>query len=173
MPFEPEYRGLKKKEQAAKSEPLPPKSSVPSKTSQGKGSSRKATGLSPVPERSATRPKSDPLGIPPVVNRRMVGRAAWFCGIPTVTGVIGLVGSFAVVSNHLFPLPNTAVVLLSMACFGAGVLGLSYGVLSASWEPDRVGSWWGWAEFSRNFGYLKTAWQERNQQQKSKKGTPS
>jgi hypothetical protein len=93
-----------------------------------------------------------------------------------MTGVVGLVGSYAVVSNHLFSLPNTAVVLLSMACFGTGVLGLSYGALSASWEPERVGSWWGWAEFNRNFGYLRTAWQERNQgrrEQQDKKGKPS
>ncbi|MEL6937157.1 MAG: photosystem II biosynthesis protein, partial [Cyanobacteria bacterium J06607_17] len=37
---------------------------------------------------------------------------------------------------------------------GLGVLGLSYGVLSASWQEDEAGSLLGLTEFSINFRRL-------------------
>jgi hypothetical protein len=63
-----------------------------------------------------------------------------------------------VVSKGLFDLPNTAVLLVSMGCFGLGVLGLSYGVLSASWDEEVSGSTLGWEEFNTNFGRMREAW---------------
>jgi hypothetical protein len=60
-------------------------------------------------------------------------------------------------------MPNTLVVLVSMAFLGTGVLGLTYGALSASWEEGRVGSWFGWQEFQQNFGNLREAWKAQRQ----------
>ena len=38
--------------------------------------------------------------------------------------------------------------------FGGGLLGISYGLLSASWDPNREGSFWGWTEFRANLGMI-------------------
>ena len=103
------------------------------------------------------------MDIPEVVNRRLVRRAALFCGIPTALGVLTFIVSYILVSQHIVALPNTVVVLVSMLFFGMGVLGLSYGAISASWDEDRVGSWWGWQEFVRNFAILRNAWQEQKE----------
>ncbi len=88
-----------------------------------------------------------------------------FCGIPTALGVSTFFASYFIVVNGVFDLPNSAVVLMSMACFGLGVIGLSYGVLSASWEEDIPGSLIGLGEFKTNLGRMTAAWRDaRNQQ---------
>ncbi|PHV63853.1 PAM68 family protein [Cyanobacterium aponinum] len=104
-------------------------------------------------------------GIPEVVSKRMVRRMAVFSGIPTAMGIFSFFAFYAIVSQEWFKIPNTAVLLVSMGLFGLGVLGLSYGILSTSWDEERVGSWWGWSEFVLNFGRFTSAW--RNNRQKS------
>ncbi len=108
-------------------------------------------------------PSSDDLGIPEEVNRRMIRRAAIFCGIPTGLGITTFFVSYILVSKHILDLPTSAVVLLSMLFLGIGVVGLSYGAISASWDEGRVGGWWGGEEFSKNFGYLSGAWKSQQQ----------
>jgi hypothetical protein len=98
--------------------------------------------------------------IPEVVSRRMISRIALFCGVPTFLGIATFFVSYLIVSKGLFELPNTAVLLVSMGCFGLGVLGLSYGVLSASWDEEVSGSSLGWQEFTTNFGRMRAAWRE-------------
>ncbi|MGB3267426.1 MAG: PAM68 family protein [Microcoleus sp.] len=96
--------------------------------------------------------------IPEVVSKRMISRIALFCGVPTLLGISTFFVSYLIVSKGLFDLPNTAVLLVSMGCFGLGVLGLSYGVLSASWDEEVSGSSIGWEEFNTNFGRMREAW---------------
>jgi hypothetical protein len=55
-----------------------------------------------------------------------------------------------------------------MLFLGLGVLGLSYGAISASWDVGRLGTWWGNEEFKKNFGYLKEAWKSQQQLTKNK-----
>jgi hypothetical protein len=112
-------------------------------------------------------PSQKSMGIPDVVNKRLVRRAALFCGIPTSLGILTFIVSYIIVSQHILELPNSAVVLVSMLFFGIGVLGLSYGAISASWDEDRVGSWWGWQEFVKNFAILQTAWKQKNSSSKT------
>lgn len=88
----------------------------------------------------------------------MIKRMALFCGIPSFLGMASFLASYFIVVNDLFPLPNSAVVLVSMGFFGLGVLGLSYGVLSASWDEDEPGSRLGLSEFSTNLGRMTAAW---------------
>ncbi len=96
--------------------------------------------------------------IPEVVSKRMISRIAVFCGLPTILGISTFFVSYLIVSKGLFDLPNTAVLLVSMGCFGLGVLGLSYGVLSASWDEEISGSILGWEEFNINFGRMREGW---------------
>jgi len=71
--------------------------------------------------------------------------------------------SYFLVSKHIVDLPTSAVVLLSMLFLGIGVVGLSYGAISASWDEGRLGSWWGAEEFKTNFGHLRGAWKSQQQ----------
>lgn len=113
---------------------------------------------------SATASAKPSSYIPDVVSRRMARRMLAFCGIPSGLGLSSFVVSYWIVNNGYFKVPTTAVLLVSLGLFGLGVLGLTYGILSASWEEDRVGSWWGWEEFSINFGRMSKAWGERRKQ---------
>lgn len=99
-------------------------------------------------------------GIPEVVSRRMARRMGYFCGIPTSFGVLSFAIAYIVVTQGWLKIPNVIVVLVSMGGFGLGVLGLSYGVISASWDEERVGSLLGWEEFTTNLGRLIQAWRE-------------
>ena len=101
--------------------------------------------------------------IPEVVSKRMVRRMVLFSGIPTGLGILSFFMFYAVVSQEWFKIPNTAVLLVSMGLFGLGVLGLSYGILSTSWDEDRVGTLWGWSDFTLNFGRLTSAWKKAKQ----------
>ncbi|MBL1211014.1 PAM68 family protein [Geminocystis sp. GBBB08] len=104
-------------------------------------------------------------GIPEVVSNRMLKRMAIFSGIPTGMGIFSFFAFYVVVTQKWLIVPNTAVLLITMGLFGLGVLGLSYGVLSTSWDEQREGTWWGWSDFTINFGRLTSAW--KNSQQES------
>lgn len=120
------------------------------------------------PIRKAAEPQAKPqtgqdVGIPQVVSQRMARRMAFFCGVPTVLGMLTFIVSYLLVSNDLLLLPTYAVLLVSLGWFGLGVLGLTYGVLSASWEEEAVGSRLGIAEFKTNLGRTTDAWRENAQ----------
>jgi hypothetical protein len=108
--------------------------------------------------------------IPDVVSKRMIRRMATFSGIPTGLGVGTMLGSYYVVSQGLFELPNVVVLLSSMGCFGLGVLGLSYGLLSTSWEETAAGSLLGLEEFRTNTGRMLQAWKETRAAAKARRG---
>lgn len=97
-------------------------------------------------------------GIPDVISRRMVKRMAIFSGIPTLLGMSTFVVSYLIVSRDWFELPTYAVLLVSLGWFGLGVLGLSYGALSASWDEETSGSRFGWSEFTTNWTRMTAAW---------------
>ncbi|GBO52725.1 hypothetical protein APA_394 [Pseudanabaena sp. lw0831] len=149
IPFEPNNRSKKIKESKK-----PPSTPVTATTSAQK---------STVNTNSNVKKRNDSLGIPEEVNRRITRRAALFCGIPTGLGLTTFIVSYFLVSKHIVDLPTSAVVLLSMLFLGIGVVGLSYGAISASWDEGRVGSWWGGEEFKTNFGHLRGAWKSQQQ----------
>ena len=96
--------------------------------------------------------------IPEVVSKRMVRRMALFSGIPTGLGILSFFIFYVIVTQGWLEVPTSIVVLFSMGLFGLGVLGLSYGILSTSWDEDRIGTWWGWSEFTVNFSRMTSAW---------------
>jgi hypothetical protein len=123
----------------------------------------------PSPSTANNRQKNSSLReIPEIVSKRMVRRMALFSGIPTGLGILSFLVFYVIVSQEWFKIPNTAVLLVSMGLFGLGVLGLSYGILSTSWDEDRVGTWWGWSDFTVNFGRLTSAWKSTKQQSTNK-----
>lgn len=150
-PFEPRSTQVEK-QSTKKSAP------VKATSASGKSTSGKSTS-----GKSSQKSKARAEGIPDVVSRRMVRRIALFCGIPTALGMSTFLVSYLVVSNDWLKLPTYAVLLVSLAWFGLGVIGVSYGVLSASWDEEAPGSWLGFSEFRTNWGRMTEAWRANKQ----------
>lgn len=94
--------------------------------------------------------------IPEAVAQRMMRRIAIGTGVPSILGMAVFVGSYVLVSRHIFDVPPVATLLASGACFLLGVVGLSYGVLSASWE-DSPGTWLGTEQLGVNISRVRSS----------------
>ncbi|MBW4676576.1 MAG: PAM68 family protein [Desmonostoc geniculatum HA4340-LM1] len=103
------------------------------------------------------------MAIPKVVSQRMVRRVALFCGVPTALAISTLIVSYLLATNFDIKLAPIAVLLVNMGLFGLGVLGITYGVLSASWDEERAGSLLGFGEFGTNWGRMVAVWRETRQ----------
>jgi hypothetical protein len=84
----------------------------------------------------------------------MIRRIAVTTGVPSLLGMAVFLVSYLVVSRGLADIPPVITLLASGACFLVGLLGLSYGVLSCSWE-ERPGSLVGFEQFVINVGRLR------------------
>jgi hypothetical protein len=102
--------------------------------------------------------------IPEPVSKRMITRSVVCSGIPTVMGIGIFIGAYFLALNGI-RLPNVVVLLVSMGCLGLGVMGLTYGILSASWE-DADGSFVGLDEFKVNFGRMKAGYKANKELRK-------
>lgn len=155
LPFEP--KGNKRKKPEKKSPPP------------GVDKASKAPSA-PSPRASKQRRGDRPdTKIPEVVSQRMLKRMLAFSGIPTSLGIVVFFVSYVLIVRQIVDLPNVAVLLTSMGCFGLGVVGLSYGALSASWDETRPGSWFGLDEFQVNFGRLVGAWRDARENRRQAK----
>ncbi|MEB3359501.1 MAG: PAM68 family protein [Synechococcales bacterium] len=158
LPFEPTANRKKAEKKPPVAPASAPKTAKPSVNETSSKPRDRAQGSSLT---SAT-------SIPDAVSRRMVKRMAFFCGIPTLIGFSSFFVSYYVVVNDLFELPTTAVLIVSLAFFGLGIIGLSYGALSASWdETPASGSLLGWNNFTTNLGRMRQAWKESRNQSKA------
>jgi hypothetical protein len=113
----------------------------------------KPTAKATPPQRKAAVPQRQQV-IPEAVANRMARRVAIATGIPTVMGMGVFVGSYLLVSRQILDIPPGATLAASGGCFLLGLLGLSYGVLSASWEP-QPGSLLGSEQIGLNIGRLR------------------
>lgn len=149
LPFEPTgksaEKGAKSSSKAVKSAPSPAK----------RGTQKAADQKQP---RNSSKAAKTTTAIPEEVSSRMLRRMLAFSGIPTGLGVLTFFVSYYLVVNGVVELPSYFVLLITLGCFGLGVLGLTYGVLSASWDEGRAGNWLGFDEFRVNFGRMTSAW---------------
>ena len=142
------------------------KDRLPFEPQKNRKKSAKTPAVTTVAAKQENKPSSaskEDRTIPEAVSQRMIRRMALFSGIPTSLGIGTFILSYFVVTNAWFKLPNIAVVLVSMGFFGLGVLGLSYGVLSASWDAETPGSKFGWEQFTTNLGRMISAWRASRQ----------
>lgn len=159
LPFEPNKKRQKSVKNATK----------PSKTAKNQDSqpqtSQKSSNDSPEAAEKSDRTllTKEGMVIPKVVSDRMARRMVLFCGAPTVLGMATFIFSYVIKSHAWFNLPNLVVLLVSIGFFGLGVLGLSYGLLSTSWDEERLGSKLGWREFTLNWGRMVSAWRSTRQ----------
>lgn len=105
--------------------------------------------------------------IPDVVSKRMARRMVFYCGIPSILGMSSLLIFYWLSSQSIIELPPYVALFVSFGFLGLGVLGLSYGIFSASWDEERVGSILGFEESKINLSRTVDAWRnarkERNQ----------
>ena len=94
--------------------------------------------------------------IPDAVANRMARRIAIGTGIPTLMGMGVFIGSYLLVSRQIFDVPPSATLAASAGCFFLGLLGLSFGVLSASWE-EKPGSLLGTEQIGLNISRLRSS----------------
>jgi hypothetical protein len=125
-----------------------------SRPKSGKTTSNKAKpGTSLAGTTPGKRPAREQV-IPEAVANRMARRVAFATGIPTLLGMGVFVGSYLLVSHQIVDIAPGLTLTASGACFLLGLLGLSYGVLSASWEP-QPGSLLGTEQLKLNVGRIR------------------
>ena len=87
------------------------------------------------PRRSAPEASRN-QAIPKDVANRMARRVAISTGVPSVMGMSVFVISYLLVSRGILDVPPSITLVASGLFFLLGLAGLSYGVLSASWESQ-------------------------------------
>ncbi|KAL4446716.1 hypothetical protein ABPG77_007960 [Micractinium sp. CCAP 211/92] len=92
--------------------------------------------------------------VPEVVTNRMLRRVILFMGAPVFTGILLFPFFYWLKVKQDVDLPSWVPYLASSLTFGGGLLGISYGIMSASWDPRREGSLLGWTEFQANVPLL-------------------
>ncbi|NJR67567.1 MAG: DUF3464 family protein [Synechococcales cyanobacterium CRU_2_2] len=118
--------------------------------------------------RGDRKPTLEETRIPDIVGKRMLRRMVVLSGVPSFLGVATFFVAYWLIKRGAFEFPNEFVVAVSLLFFGLGVVGLSYGVLSASWEEEVEGSLLGREEFALNFGRMRSAWREAREAKKGR-----
>ena len=95
-------------------------------------------------------------GIPKYVANRMARRIVFTTGIPTLSGMGVFIGSYFLISKGIAEISPTLTLVSSAMCFLVGLLGLSYGILSASWDFNP-GSFLGFENIKPNIKRMKDA----------------
>ncbi|MCR8540177.1 MAG: PAM68 family protein [Prochlorococcus marinus CUG1439] len=75
-------------------------------------------------------------GIPKYVADRMARRIFFTTGIPTIMGMSVFVVSYIIVTRNIAEIPPSSTIAISALFFLIGLAGLSYGILSASWDKE-------------------------------------
>jgi len=84
----------------------------------------------------------------------MARRSAIASGVPTLIGMGVFAVSYLLVSRDIAEIPPGATLVASGGCFLLGLVGLSYGVFSSSWE-NQPGSLLGSEQIRVNLGRLR------------------
>ena len=137
------------------------------KRSKKNNSSRKITAQSNAFQKleqndKAINTKAQSNGIPKYVADRMAKRIFFTAGIPTLLGMSVFVISYIIVTKKIAEIPPSSTIAISALFFLLGLGGLSYGILSASW--DRApGSFLGLENISLNIQRVKAAFKPASQ----------
>ncbi|CAN6285586.1 unnamed protein product [Urochloa humidicola] len=89
--------------------------------------------------------------IPEVVTNRMMRRVGVSVGAPLALGVGFFPLFYYLKAVRKVDVPTWIPFGVSFVFFGAALLGVSYGIVSSSWDPAREGSLLGWNEARRNW----------------------
>ena len=113
-------------------------------------------------------PKSSSKGIPKYVADRMAKRIMVTAGIPTILGMSVFVASYFIVTRNIAEIPPSSTIAISALFFLLGLGGLSFGILSASWDKEP-GSLLGIENIPLNIERAKAAFKPASQNFEEKK----
>mmetsp|Transcript_32224 Transcript_32224/g.82475 ORF Transcript_32224/g.82475 Transcript_32224/m.82475 type:complete len:207 (-) Transcript_32224:99-719(-) len=99
---------------------------------------------------------------PTEITDNMLQRIIIFSGLPVFTGFLMFPMFYYLKVAKGIDLPTWVVYIATGLAFGGGLAGISYGVLSASWDPRRKGSALGLTEFQANLPILMDSLNRRN-----------
>tara|TARA_Y100001968_G_C19284668_1_gene681029 strand:+ start:648 stop:1067 length:420 start_codon:yes stop_codon:yes gene_type:complete len=100
------------------------------------------------------------IGIPKEVANRMARRIAITTGIPTLFGMGVFILSYYLITEGIAEIAPVITLVSSGSFFLLGLIGLSYGILSASWDKDS-GSFLGIENISPNITRMKAAFKTK------------
>ena len=106
--------------------------------------------------------KKSSTGIPKYVADRMARRIFFTAGIPTIMGMSVFVVSYIVVTKNIAEIPPSSTIAISALFFLLGLAGLSFGILSASWDKEP-GSFFGIENIPMNIQRAKDAFKPASQ----------
>ncbi|XP_057762541.1 protein PAM68, chloroplastic [Arachis stenosperma] len=89
--------------------------------------------------------------IPEVVTNRMISRMGFSVGIPLGIGLLFFPFFYYLKVGLKIDVPTWVPFIVSFFFFGSALLGVSYGIVSSSWDPLREGSLLGWNEAQKNW----------------------
>ena len=112
--------------------------------------------------KSTTNKRSSTSGIPKYVADRMARRIFFTTGIPTILGMSVFVVSYIIVTRSIAEIPPSSTIAISAMFFLLGLAGLSYGILSASWDKEP-GSFFGIENIPMNIQRAKAAFKPASQ----------
>ena len=107
-------------------------------------------------------------GIPKYVADRMAKRIFFTAGIPTVMGMSVFIVSYIIVTRNIAEIPPSSTIAISALFFLLGLGGLSFGILSASWDKEP-GSFFGIENIPLNIEMAKAAFRPASQNFDEKK----
>ena len=106
--------------------------------------------------------KRSSSGIPKYVADRMARRIFFTAGIPTIMGMSVFVISYIIVTRNIAEIPPSSTIAISALFFLLGLAGLSFGILSASWDKEP-GSFFGIENIPLNIQRAKDAFKPASQ----------
>ena len=106
--------------------------------------------------------KRSSSGIPKYVADRMARRIFFTAGIPTILGMSVFVISYIIVTRNIAEIPPSSTIAISALFFLLGLGGLSFGILSASWDKEP-GSFFGIENIPMNIQRAKEAFKPATQ----------
>ena len=130
---------------------------APPNNTQDQRSTRIALESVPVPRKTYQSNDSggddddDDDKIPEVVFGRIITRILLSVGVPLATGLAFLQMFSVLKERQLWDVPLWLPFLTTFLTFGASALGIAYGTLSTSWDPERKGSLLGLEEAQVNW----------------------
>ncbi len=98
----------------------------------------------------------------------MAKRIMVTAGIPTILGMSVFVASYFIVTRNIAEIPPSSTIAISALFFLLGLGGLSFGILSASWDKEP-GSLLGIENIPLNIERAKAAFKPASQNFEEKK----
>ncbi|KAF6146254.1 hypothetical protein GIB67_011726 [Kingdonia uniflora] len=101
--------------------------------------------------------------IPEIVTNRMLSRVGIAVGVPLFIGLLFFPFFYYLKVGLKVDVPTWVPFIVSFIFFGSALLGVSYGIVSSSWDPMREGSLLGWVEAQRNWPvFWESLWGRRS-----------